>query len=92
MDPSAYAQPTAGTFGNCGNGTLYGPGMKNLDLGVSKNFLITERYKLEFRTEFLNATNTPIFNMDNGSIGPQLGRIVSTQGPRNIQFALRFLF
>ena len=92
MDPSAYSQPAAGTFGNCGNGTLYGPGMRNLDLGISKNFLITERYKVEFRSEFINLTNTPVFNFENGSIGPNLGRITSTQGARQIQFALKFLF
>ena len=92
MDPSAYSQPAAGTFGNCGNGTLYGPGMRNLDLGLSKNFLITERYRLEFRSEFINLTNTPVFNFENGSIGSNLGRITSTQGARQIQFALKFLF
>ena len=92
MDPSAFSPAATGQFGTCGNGTLYGPGLKNLDLGLQKNFLLTERYRIEFRSEFINLTNTPAFNFENGAIGPNLGRITSTQGARQIQFALKFYF
>jgi len=92
FDPSAYAAAPVGAFGNCGNGTLYGPGMRSFDMGISKNFLLTERYKFEFRSEFINLTNTPIFNAPDTGVGPTMGRITSTQGARQIQFALKFLF
>ncbi len=63
FDPSdVFASAATGTFGNCGNGTLYGPGMKSLDMGLFKDILFTERYKLQFRSEFINLTNTPVFN------------------------------
>ena len=88
-----YFSPAApGQFGTCGNGTLYGPGLRNLDLGLQKNFLLTERYRFEFRSEFINLTNTPTFNAPDTGVGPNMGRITSTQGARQIQFALKFYF
>jgi hypothetical protein len=92
FDPSTFSAAPVGTFGTCGNGTLYGPGMRSLDMGVSKNLPITERYKLEFRSEFINLTNTPVFNAPDNYVSPTMGRITSTQGARQIQFALKFLF
>jgi hypothetical protein len=37
-------------------------------------------------------TNTPAFNAPDSVVGPTLGRITSTQGARQIQFALKFYF
>ena len=42
FNPSAYAQPAAGTFGSCGNGTLRGPGLASLDFNLQKSFRIGE--------------------------------------------------
>jgi hypothetical protein len=63
-----------------------------LDLGLQKNFLVTERYRVEFRSEFINLTNTPAFNAFDNGVGANLGRITATQGARQIQFALKFYF
>lgn len=92
FDPSAYAQPGLGDFGTCGNGTQYGPGLRDLDLSVQKSFRFTEKTRLEFRAEFLNFTNTPILGAPNNGLGPQLGEIRSSQGARNIQFALKLYY
>ena len=90
---SVFSQPSAGTFGSCANGTTLGPGLKDWDLGVAKEFQITESKRLEFRTDFLNLTNSPIFNAPNTSVdSTQFGWVTSTQGERNIQFALKFFF
>jgi hypothetical protein len=92
FDPSAFTTAAPGTFGTCGVGTFYGPGMTSFDLGVFKDFLFTERYRIQFRSEFINFTNTPIFNAPDTYASPTMGRITSTQGARQIQFALKFLF
>ena len=92
FDPSAFSPAAPGQFGTCGNGTLYGPGLRNVDLGLQKNFLLTERYRFEFRSEFINLTNTPTFNAPDTGVGPNMGRITSTQGARQVQFALKFYF
>jgi len=56
---STFAVPKNGTLGNCGYDSLYGPGVANLDLGLDRNFKLTERFQLKFRAESFNATNTP---------------------------------
>jgi hypothetical protein len=90
--PSAFAQPANGTFGNCGVGTVRGPGLATLDFNVSKSFKITERHVVDLRAEFINLTNTPILNAPNPGVGPTLGLLNSSQGARNVQFALKYHF
>jgi hypothetical protein len=86
---SVFGPAATGTFGTCGVGTLRGPGLHTLDLSLSKFFNFTERYKLEFRSEFVNFTNTPILNSPNTGLGTTMGLLQSSQGARQIQFALK---
>jgi hypothetical protein len=92
FDPSSYAPEIAGTFGTCGVGTVRGPGLHTLDLSLNKFFNITETQKLQLRAESINFTNTPILNSPDTGLGTTLGRISSSQGARNIQFALKYYF
>ena len=99
FNPAAFAPPPAigdGTgFGNCGVGILRGPNQKNLDFAVTRNFSITERNKLQFRTEFFNLFNTPNFGLpvNDRNAGPAFGVITSSaSNPRIIQFALKYQF
>jgi len=93
FSPAPYSQPATGYFGNCSVGSVYGPGEANIDLGVSKSFPIHEAQNLEFRAEFLNAFNHPILNAPDVGFGDNtLGVINSSQGARNIQFALKYNF
>ncbi len=100
FDPSfntptaAWATPAQFTYGNAGRNILYGPGRVNWDWSLFKNFNITERYRLEFRSEFFNLFNTPQFGLPNSTIGtPAAGTITSLAGPnRQVQFALRLAF
>jgi hypothetical protein len=103
FSPNSYAAPALGTFGNCGVGTVRGPGLHTVDLSLSKTFAITERQNLEFRAEAINVSNTPILNapnpnlpssnISNGNFGNgNFGQITSSQGARNIQFALKYHF
>jgi len=92
LDPNAYGPAAAGTFGNCGVGTIRGPGLHTIDLSLVKIFPITERQNLEFRGEFINFTNTPILNAPDHGLGTNLGLLNSSQGERNIQFGLKYSF
>jgi outer membrane receptor protein involved in Fe transport len=47
--------------GNLGRNTERGPGLKNWDASIIKNTRISERFNLEFRTEFFNVFNTPMY-------------------------------
>lgn len=77
LDASAFAQPcevgSTTTPANCiplpgvlalgGAPTqIEGPGFHRLDLSLFKNFQISERYRMEFRSEFFNILNHPNFN------------------------------
>jgi hypothetical protein len=51
------------TFGNCGHFPTTGPGLKNLDSSIFKDFHYSDRSYAEFRAEFFDTTNTPSFNL-----------------------------
>jgi len=114
-NPAAFADPAtcaAGscTFANLGGVTqVPGPGFHRMDFSIFKDFPISERKKLQFRTEIFNLTNHPNFNAPgfggNGVVAiggstnftsGNFGEIGSTRDnpydPRQIQFALKFLF
>jgi hypothetical protein len=92
FDPSVYAPAGKGTFGNCGVSTVRGPGLASADVGLSKRFRVRESQNLEFRSEFINVTNTPILNAPRVALGSTLGLVQSSQGARNIQLALKYNF
>jgi Carboxypeptidase regulatory-like domain len=92
FDRNAYGPAAPASFGTCGVGTVRGPGMSTIDLSLQKFFPVTEGKRLEFRSEFINFTNTPILNSPSTGLGDALGRITSSQGARVIQLALKFLF
>jgi hypothetical protein len=93
---AAFAQPAAFTFGSESrtDPVLKAAGIANYDFTVVKNTALTERFKLEFRTEFFNLFNRVQFADPGTSLGnPQFGIVTSTQNlPRLVQFGLRLNF
>jgi hypothetical protein len=89
-----FTQPATGQFGNCAPqlGGLRGPHFSDVDISLHKDFQMTERFKLQFRTDFINAFNHVNFEAPNTSIGPTMGQITSAEPPRNIQLALKLYF
>jgi hypothetical protein len=55
--------------GTAARNLLFGPGLSNMDLAMSKSFQFTESARLEVRVEAYNLTNTPHFGQPNGSVG-----------------------
>lgn len=49
-------------FGTAGRNSLRGPGLFNVSTSLSRTFAISERYKIQFRGEAFNLTNTPSFS------------------------------
>jgi len=89
-----FSDTVIGTFGSCPAqlGWLHGPGYSDLDLSLQKNFQITEHYKLQFRSDFINAFNQVNLNVPDMGLGATMGQITSSQASRNIQFALKFYY
>lgn len=85
-------------FGNSGRSILRGPSQANFDMALRKSFKtpsISEKGNLEFRSEFFNVFNHPVFgNPGTARTTPSsFGVINSTVvSPRIIQFALKYMF
>jgi hypothetical protein len=64
LNPNLYTMNgyQLGKIGNAGAGLCSGPGNRNVDAGLDKNFKITERIKAQFRFEFFNLFNHPQYN------------------------------
>ena len=85
--------PASAPFGDIGRNAFRGPGLEQWDLAVNKNFLITERFKLQFRSEFFNILNHTNFGPPNQqSNSTAFGTITTAFPPRQIQFGLKLLF
>ncbi|MCB1022203.1 MAG: carboxypeptidase regulatory-like domain-containing protein, partial [Acidobacteria bacterium] len=93
FDKTAFRDTAVGTFGNSGVGVVFGPRYTTLDSSIQKTFNITERQHLQFRTDFINLSNSPIFQAGNRSVtSPTFGEITTSQGERVVQFGLRYEF
>ena len=95
LPPLAPGQTFAREFGNGGNGNLRGPSQVNFDLGLMKNFSITERQKLTLRAEFFNIGNHPQFEIPNNNPDISGGQSITATLPNNqreIQFGLKWSF
>lgn len=69
-DPAAFSVQPAGTLGDSPRNVLRGPGLFTQDLALRKMFTLTERFHLEFRSEFFNITNHPNFASPNNTRDP----------------------
>ena len=90
---AAFAKPAAGTDGNFGRDVLTGPGAKNVDMGLFRNFRIGERANFQARGEFTNAFNMVNLNNPTGTLSSaQFGQIRTATAMRQVQIGLRLMF
>ena len=88
-----FVAPPQYSFGNSGTGILTGPGYLDADLGLSRSFRLTERFRLTYRAEGFNAFNHANFNNPNPTIGTApAGTISGTSPARIIQMAMKLVF
>lgn len=99
FDTSAFARVTAVRFGNVGRNTMRGPGVVNTDMSLFRTFKLTEKFRLQFRAEAFNLSNTPHFaNPNNDVNSSEFGMILGTQADdalgrsRELRFGLRLSF
>lgn len=105
INPSCFSFPTAiGQNGPSVLPAIYGPSFFNSDLGLFKNFQLSEARKLQFRFNATNFMNHPLwsFNGSNLNLGfdsntgkvntPLFGTVTQKQGHRIVQLAVKFYF
>ena len=105
-DPSVFAVPANGTFGNFHRNTIYGPGVDSWNFSTYKNFKFTENVRFQLRFEGFNVFNHTQWGTVNNSLsasGPagttysganagSSGQITSARDPRQLQLAGKFYF
>jgi hypothetical protein len=96
-----FTFPLFGGPGNVHRNTFYGPSYKNFDMVIAKNTKITERFNVEFRSEYYNLFNHPNFQQPDGFITDgalfgqsslEVGRNDGTTGARQLQFGMKLHF
>jgi hypothetical protein len=91
---SAGAGATA--YGNAPRNWFRGPTQQNWDFSVNKRFHFGEKHSVQFRTEFFNLWNHPVFRFPsvvNIATPSTFSRITETAVPaRLIQFSLKYSF
>ena len=98
FNTAAFSVPDPYTFGNASRTLpdVRSDGLFSIDLSVFKNFLITERFRLQLRAEAFNVTNTPTFDTPGRGVNSATFGVVTATAfnpkPRELQFALRLEF
>ena len=97
FDAGAFAVPGAGQFGTASNGNIKGPGINCANLGLYKQFYITERLKLNAEITAINALNHPnwsnpavnISQIANVGVISGTGGVFDSTGARALRLGVR---
>ncbi len=93
FDTSAFQLPAIYTFGNAGYDVVSADGRQNFDFSLQKEFKITERHIIQFRTEMFNLPNHVNMGNPNGTYtSSSFGKVTSATSARQVQFSLRYRF
>jgi hypothetical protein len=76
----AFRIPTTLRQGTLGRNALRGFPFNQLDLGITRRFSLTEKAKLQFRSEFFNILNHPNFANPSGFLAETLGTDIFPAG------------
>lgn len=107
INRAAFSPAPAGQFGNLGRNVVRGFPAWQVDLALRRQFSLTEKLKLQFRSEAFNifnhanfgatqtALNAANFGQATNTLNQQLGgisQLYQLGGPRSFQFAVKVLF
>ena len=93
LNSAGYSTPAANApFGNSPRNAVRGFGFWQLDMGLTKDFPITEKVHLQFRAEAFNLTNETNFGDPNTSLGTTFGLVNSALPARELQVAGKIVF
>jgi len=98
---NAFSSTFLGHLGDSGRNQFYGPHYTNADTVLMKNVHVTERFRVQIRSEFYNLLNHPQFRQPGnvienpGTFGLSAGTLTRPDGTtsaRQIQLALKLNF
>ena len=97
FNTAAYTVPASYTIGNAARNytDLRRDNYRNVNLSMSRNFQLNERFKAQLRGEFINALNQVVFGTPGRDVTtPSTFGVITTQGntPRTVQLVLRVTY
>jgi hypothetical protein len=97
LNTSAYQRldvtANAGQFGTEGRNVNVGPAYADWDFAALKNFKVTESMRIQFRAELFDLLNRTNFRLPDSDISsPTFNHILASEAPRQVQFALKFMY
>jgi hypothetical protein len=88
-----FGQPTIYTFGDEGRGAMRAPGLSDMDLSLSRNFLLREGMTFQFRGEAFNVTNHTNLSAPAKVFGAADFATITAAGPaRILQVGMKLRF
>jgi hypothetical protein len=93
LNPSAFAAPASGRWGDAGRNSITGPAQFSLNSGIARNFALGERLSLDWRVDATNILNRVTYTGINTIFGnPQFGLPNRVNTMRKVQTTLRLRF
>src|SRR5437899_2810860 len=93
VNPSAYAAPAPGRWGNAGRNSITGPRQFSFDAGIGRSFLWGDRLTFDWRINATNVLNRVTYANVNTIVGsPQFGLPTLANPMRKLQSTLRVRF
>jgi len=93
FNPAAFTPAGQAVWGTAGPGTVRGPGLQMYNLSLAKYFSVTERVKMRFEADFINAFNNVNFEGPATNVSDSnFGTITGAYPPRNIQLGGKVIF
>ncbi|MCI0622112.1 MAG: carboxypeptidase regulatory-like domain-containing protein [Acidobacteria bacterium] len=93
FNTAAFVRNATGQDGNAGRNILDGPGLKNADIGIFRDFRLSESMRLQFRAEMTNAFNLVNLRNPNSNLNSSaVGTIREARDMRQVQLGLRLSF
>jgi hypothetical protein len=96
LNPAAFAQPAAGTFGSSPRNGVRGPARWDVNVAFSKLIPVVSSQSLELRVEVFNIFNhtnlgNPTLNLTSGNFG-RITQLATGAIPRVMQFGIKYAF
>jgi hypothetical protein len=93
LNPSAFAAPAPGHWGNAGRNSITGPAQFSLNSGVARTFTLSDRLSLDWRIDASNILNRVTYAGVNTIFdNPQFGLPNRANTMRKLQSTLRLRF
>jgi len=93
VNPAAFAAPAAGEWGNAARNSITGPAQFSLNAGVTRTFVLSGRWSIDWRLDATNVLNRVTYSSLNTIVGsPQFGLPNRANAMRKLLSSLRVRF